>query len=101
MINAGLSEQLEAAVAVFGTTTRVGILKHLVQHGPAQTGAIADDLSLTRVTVAKALLALEELGAIAGDSPIDQRHGKRVMYRADKSRIDELLKALCGALDIS
>lgn len=101
VVNAGLGEPIEAAIAVFGTTTRVGILRYLLKNGPAQTGTIATDLALTRSTVAAAVVALEQLGAIIGDSPVEQRHGKRVMYSADKLRIEELLKALRSALDLT
>ena len=101
VINAGLDEQVEAAVAVFGTTTRVGILRYLLKDGPAQTGAITKDLEFTRITVIKAVAALEQLGAISADVPPDQRRGKRVMYSADRVRIEELLKALRGALDLT
>lgn len=98
VVKAGLNEQLTDVVAVIGTTTRLGILEYLGKNGPSQAGIIATDLAISRTTVAAALLALEELGAIVTDSPADQRHGKRVMYAVNKPRIDELLKALNGAL---
>ncbi len=101
VVDAGLSEQLVEVAAVFGTTTRLGILGYLRKNGPAQTGTIAKDLNVSRTTVAAALVALEELGVIIGDSPMDQRHGKRVMYSADAARIDALLKALRSALDVT
>ena len=101
VVDAGLSEQLVEVAAVFGTTTRLGILGYLRKNGPAQTGTIARDLNVSRTTVAAALVALEELGVVIGDSPMDQRHGKRVMYGADAARIDALLKALRSALDVT
>jgi DNA-binding transcriptional ArsR family regulator len=101
VVKAELDEQVEAAIAVFGTTTRVGILRYLLKDGPAQTGAITKDLEFTRITVIKAVAALEQLGVIAADIPPDQRRGKRVMYRADRVRIEELLNALRGALDFT
>lgn len=98
MINANLGEQVETAIAVFGTTTRVGILKFLLEEGPSQMGSIAKGVGLTRATVVKAILALEELGAITADIPIERRAGKRVLYRAHGELIESLLAALNSAL---
>lgn len=100
MINAGIGEQLEAVVAVFGTTTRLGILKYLLSQGPAQMGTIAADLGVARVTVTKAILALEDLGVVIADTPRESRAGKRVLYHINAERIRSLLDALNGALDM-
>lgn len=101
VVKAGLNEQLVGVATVFGTTTRLSIMGYLRRNGPAQTGTIAKDLNVSRTTVAAALLALEELGAIVGDSPADQRHGKRVMYSANDDLVVELVTALAHELNIS
>lgn len=98
MINANLGERVEAAIAVFGTTTRVGILKFLLNEGPSQMGTITKGVGLTRATVVKAILALEELGAVNADIPIERRAGKRVLYSAHGELIESLLAALNSAL---
>lgn len=98
MINANLGERVEAAIAVFGTTTRVGILKFLLNEGPSQMGTITKGVGLTRATVVKAILALEELGAVNADIPVERRAGKRVLYSAHGELIESLLAALNSAL---
>lgn len=98
MINANLGVQVETAIAVFGTPTRVGILKFLLDEGPSQMGSITKGVGLTRATVVKAILALEELGAITADIPLERRAGKRVLYRAHVELIENLLGALKSAL---
>jgi ArsR family transcriptional regulator, arsenate/arsenite/antimonite-responsive transcriptional repressor len=87
------SADVEAAVATFGNRSRNEILRFLSAHGPASRGDIVAAVSAGEPSVAKHLMALEELGAVVVDVEPGRRHGRSPRYSADPARIKDLLAA--------
>ncbi|MDD7833931.1 MULTISPECIES: ArsR/SmtB family transcription factor [Paenarthrobacter] len=87
------SPDVEAAVATFGNRARNEILRFLTTFGPATRGDIVDSVSAGEPSVAKHLVALEQVGAIVVDVPAGRRHGRSPRYSANPTRIKELLDA--------
>ena len=87
------SPDVEAAVATFGNRARNEILRFLTTFGPATRGDIVDSVSAGEPSVAKHLVALEQVGAVVVDVPAGRRHGRSPRYSANPVRIKELLDA--------
>ena len=87
------SPDVEAAVATFGNRARNEILRFLTTFGPATRGDIVDSVSAGEPSVAKHLVALEQVGAVVVDVPAGRRHGRSPRYSANPARIKELLDA--------
>jgi ArsR family transcriptional regulator, arsenate/arsenite/antimonite-responsive transcriptional repressor len=87
------SADVEDAVATFGNRSRNEILRYLSAHGPSTRGDIVAAVSAGEPSVAKHLLALEEVGVILVDLEQGRRHGRSPRYSANSARIKQLLDA--------
>ena len=87
------SPDVEDAVATFGNRSRNEILRFLTANGPASRGDIVAAVSAGEPSVAKHLIALEQVGAIEVDVEAGRRHGRSPRYSANPARIKELLDA--------
>lgn len=91
--------ELETAIDAFGNRVRVGIIRHLREHGPSTRGDIADALGVVTGSMNAHLRSLETAGLIASDPPPTQeRSGRRVRYVLVPSRVTELYTALGAEL---
>lgn len=65
----GFPGEFERAVDVLGNKVRVAVLLRLRKRGPSTPVRLAEQLGVSRISVRKHLLALEELGIVDVDVP--------------------------------
>lgn len=78
------------AVAFMGNRAQADILRTLATEGPCTIGSLLRHLDMSRASVNKHLVTLEETGLVRGDPPTGKRHGRSVVYAIDENRIQVL-----------
>lgn len=93
LIHPALPEDVEMAIAFMGNRAQVEILQKLATHGPCTIGTLTEHLDMSRPSLNKHLVLLEDAGLVIGDPPAGHRHGRSVRYRADLTRVRFLADA--------
>ncbi|MBF4619480.1 helix-turn-helix transcriptional regulator [Clavibacter sp. VKM Ac-2873] len=93
-----LPTEVGISVDALGSRVRVGLIRHLLAHGPKTRPELARDMGLSSSMVAKHLDVLEKLGAVALDPPRSEPDRKPRRYVVQQKRVDGMLKTLSMAL---
>jgi len=83
----GQSEEVHAAVLVFGNTLRVAILRHLAL-GPATRASISSTLGVTEQSLSRQIAFLEDKGLVSTD--VLGGRGRPTLHRLHPDRLDRL-----------
>ncbi|WP_181030614.1 ArsR/SmtB family transcription factor [Clavibacter michiganensis] len=93
-----LPTEVGISVDALGSRVRVGLIRHLLAHGPKTRPELAREMELSSSMVAKHLDALEELGVVTLDPPRSEPDRKPRRYVVQQKRVDGMLKTLSMAL---
>lgn len=98
-VRPSLSEDVEAAIEVFGNRVRVSIVGYLREYGPAARSQIAYAIGAPPYTTLRHLSALVEAGVVITDPPPDaSQRGQWVKYSLVPERITQLYAHLGTAI---
>ncbi|MDP9904708.1 winged helix-turn-helix domain-containing protein [Arthrobacter bambusae] len=89
-----LPTKMGAAIDIFGSKARSGILFFLIENEPAYAADIASALGASKISTWKHLNAMEEEGVIVSDTPQGQRRGRPPRYSRNPAKILDLLSAV-------
>jgi predicted transcriptional regulator len=93
-----LPTEVGISVDALGSRVRVGLIRHLLAHGPKTRPELAREMELSSSMVAKNLDVLEELGVVTLDPPRSEPDRKPRRYVVERDRVDAMLKSLSMAL---
>lgn len=93
LIQPALPEDVETAVAFLGNRAQVQILRMLSSRGPCTIGSLIENLDMSRPSVNKHLVSLENAGLVVGHPAVGQRHGKSVTYQLDAGQVRSLAES--------
>lgn len=90
LIDPDLPPEIEIAVGVIGARAQAAMLRHLARMGPSTAGELAEATRISRPSLNRYLVLLEEAGVITASPPAGDRTGKTVRYTAHLGRVREL-----------
>ncbi|RII95555.1 ArsR family transcriptional regulator [Clavibacter michiganensis] len=97
-VDPSLPTEVGISVDALGSRVRVGLIRHLLAHGPKTRPELAREMELSSSMVAKNLDVLEELGVVTLDPPRSEPDRKPRRYVVERDRVDAMLKTLSMAL---
>jgi DNA-binding HxlR family transcriptional regulator len=89
-----LPQHVERAIDILGNRVRVAILRSLVLDGPASRSELSGRLNLSVSLLQAHLRRLTAFGAITQDTAGTRADHRKLVYRANKKDVDQLLNAL-------
>lgn len=90
LINPDLPPEVEIAVGMIGSRAQADMIRHLSRMGPSTAGELAEATGISRPSLNRHLVALEEAGVVTASPPAGDRAGKTVRYTAQIDRVREL-----------
>ncbi|QIS40499.1 winged helix-turn-helix transcriptional regulator (plasmid) [Clavibacter capsici] len=93
-----LPTEVGMSIDALGSRVRVGLIRHLLAHGPKTRPDLAREMNLSSSMVAKNLDLLEELGVVMLDPPRSEPDRKPRRYVVQQKRVNGMLKTLSMAL---
>lgn len=87
LIQPDLPTDVEMAVAFLGNRAQVEILRSLTANGPCTIGVLLSHVTMSRASLNKHLVMLENSGVVSGDPAEGQRQGRSVVYAVDARRV--------------
>lgn len=93
-----LPTEIGISVDALGSRVRIGLIRHLLAHGPKTRPELAREMELSSSMVAKNLDVLEELGVVSLDPPRSEPDRKPRRYVVERDRVNAMLKTLSMAL---
>ena len=85
-----LPEDVAAAIDALGNSARAYLLHILSSRGEQTAAELAEAISSDRRSALRHVLTLENVGAVRGDVPTEQRHGRTVRWSINDARVAEL-----------
>lgn len=90
LINPELPPKVEIAVGMIGSRAQTDMLRHLCRMGPSTARELVEATGISRPSLNRHLVALEDVGVVTASPPPGDRAGKTVKYTAQLDRVREV-----------